>query len=96
MAEQELVLTIDGDIVSTSSEELKEKLHKAVGEDPKILVLDFKNVEYVDSIGIGIIIATHNSLRNKGAKLKLINVNNDILNLFKTMRLDKHIDMEEA
>jgi len=96
MAEQELLLTIDGDIVSTSSQQLKEKLHKAVDEQPKILTLDFKNVEYVDSIGIGIIIATHNSLRNKGAKLKLINVNNNILNLFKTMRLDKHIDMEEA
>lgn len=95
MAEQEITLTLEGDIVSNKAQEIKEVIAGAIDKDAQgiQLVLDLSKVSYVDSIGIGILIATHNSLKNKGGKLKIINASDDIKNLFKTMRLDKHIEI---
>jgi anti-anti-sigma regulatory factor len=50
----------------------------------------------VDSVGIGVIIATHNSLDQKGGKLRVINIADDIYGLFSTMRLDRHFSVEKA
>jgi anti-anti-sigma factor len=48
----------------------------------------------VDSSGIGLLIATHNSLKTKGGSLRVANASPDILNLFKAMRLDRHFTVE--
>jgi anti-sigma B factor antagonist len=50
----------------------------------------------VDSVGIGVIIATHNSLNKVGGKLKVTNITKDIYTLFTTMRLDRHFTVEKA
>ncbi|KUJ96484.1 MAG: anti-sigma factor antagonist [Desulfonauticus sp.] len=92
MAEQEITLVMDGDIVASRAQEVKDLIAEKIAEGVD-LTLDLSNVSYVDSIGIGIIIATHNSLKSSGGKLKIINASEDIQNLFKTMRLDKHIDI---
>lgn len=92
MAEQEITLVMDGDIVASRIQEVKDMIAERLGDDIT-LILDLANVSYIDSIGIGVLIATHNSLKSSGGKLKIINASEDIKNLFKTMRLDKHIDI---
>ena len=44
--------------------------------------------------GIGLLIATHNSLKAKGGRLRVVNVSPEILNLFKAIRLDRHFAVE--
>ena len=60
------------------------------------LTLDLKQVKMIDSVGLGVIIAAHNSLRGIGGKLTVKNVSNDIYRLFKTMRLDQHFEVTKA
>ena len=94
MSGDETVLVVEQDLVSTNADELKKKLQAALADSPSLLVLDLSKVEYVDSIGIGIIIAAFNTLKKQNGALKLINLNSNLLDLFRTMRLDKHIEME--
>jgi anti-sigma B factor antagonist len=96
MSGDEIVLVLEQDLVSTNADDLKEKLQSTVADNPSLLVLDLSKVEYVDSIGIGIIIATFNTLKKQNGALKLINLNSNLLDLFKTMRLDKHMEIEGA
>jgi anti-anti-sigma factor len=84
------------DIIASMAEDFKEKLLKLVEQGIKNLTIDFKGVNMVDSVGIGILIATHNSLDNVGGKLTIKNVSDDICNLFMTMRLDQHFEVEKA
>ena len=90
----ETVLSVEQDLISTNADDLKQKLQATLVNNPSLLILDLSKVEHVDSIGIGLIIATFNTLKRQDGTLKLINLNSNLLNLLKTMRLDRHIEME--
>jgi len=78
------------DIVASRVEELKTVLKQAVDNEPIGLIIDLTEVEMIDSMGIGLLIATHNSLQKKGGELELTNASADIAKLLQNMRLDKH------
>ncbi len=86
----------DKNIVASIADEFRNELRKLVQESPREVVIDLAGVEMVDSVGIGILIATHNSLNNAKGELKVINVDKDIYSLFTTMRLDHHFTVEKA
>lgn len=84
------------DIVASMAEEFKNELLSAINAHDGELVIDLAGVEMVDSVGIGVIIATHNTLNRKGQSLKVINVIKDIFGLFSTMRLNRRFVVEAA
>ena len=84
------VIKPDRDIVASGAEDLKMKLLEMVKKGLKELIIDLSNVEVVDSVGLGVVISTHNSLNTAGGKLKVVNASEDIFRLFQTMRLDQH------
>lgn len=81
------------DIVSTMVAEFKLELKDLVDKGIKNITIDLTNVEMMDSIGMGLLIAAYNSLNKRNGNLKLINATDDILNLLRTMRLDKHFEI---
>jgi len=84
------------DIVASMADDFKSNLLQMVEKGIPELIIDFTGVDIVDSVGLGVVIATHNSLSNSGGKLKVINVSNDIYHLFKSMRLDQHFEVQQA
>ena len=84
------------DIIASGAEDLKIKLLELVKKGLKELIIDLTGVEIVDSVGLGVVISTHNSLNNTGGKLKIINASEDIYRLFQTMRLDQHFEVSMA
>lgn len=86
----------EGDIVASVAEGLRARLREILQDSPGPLVLDLSKVELIDSVGIGLLIAVHNTLAKSGQKLILIHVNPDLAGLLRTMRLDKHFSIESA
>lgn len=84
------------DVVASMANEFRAELNSQIQESPSELIIDLSGVEMVDSVGIGVIIATHNSLDQKGGKLKVVNIAEDIYGLFSTMRLDRHFTVVKA
>ena len=58
------------------------------------MVPEFSGTGMMDSIGIGVIIATHNSMKKNGAALVIANASENIIKLFKSMRLDQHLTLD--
>jgi anti-anti-sigma factor len=88
------VLQPHGDMVASSARELKGRLKGLLDGGVCELVIDFSAVEGIDSVGIGLLVATHNSLQKKGGRLALIHCSRDLLDLFCTMRLDSHFEIK--
>lgn len=84
------------DIVASMAEDFKKELISAINDYAGDFVIDLVGVEMVDSVGIGVIIATHNTLSQAGRKLKVVNVSKDVYGLFSTMRLNRRFTVEEA
>lgn len=82
------------DVVASMAETFKGELLSAVNASQGPIVIDLAGVEMVDSVGIGVIIAAHNTLSQAGRELKVINVTKDIFGLFTTMRLNRRFTVE--
>jgi len=69
------------DVVASMAEGFKNDLLSAINSSDGIIVIDLEGVEMVDSVGIGVIIASHNSLSQAERELKVINVTKDVYSL---------------
>jgi anti-sigma B factor antagonist len=66
------VLALDGRIVlGEESNALREKVKAVVAEGKKKIVLNMDNVTFIDSAGLGTLVASHHSAKAQGASLKL-------------------------
>src|ERR1700720_2261608 len=79
MTDQEVngvtVLEIEGRIVlGEESNAFREKVKSLLAAGKKKIVLNLANVGYIDSAGLGTLVATFHSARSQGATLKLANL----------------------
>jgi anti-sigma B factor antagonist len=66
------VLEIEGRIVlGEESNAFREKVKSLLAAGKKKIVLNLSNVSYIDSAGLGTLVATFHSARAQGATLKL-------------------------
>lgn len=56
--------------------------------------VDFKDLAYISSAGLGILMATQKRLKDTGHKLKLKNVTGHIRDVFRIARFDLIFDIE--
>lgn len=70
---------------------LRERFKELLAQGVRELTLDCSALESLDSVGIGLLVATHNSLAKAGGRLLLTNVAKPVYQLLTLMRLEKHI-----
>lgn len=87
------ILRPNQDVIASVVQEFREELRELVSGGISEIVIDLEGVEMVDSMGLGVIISTHNSLKKIGGKLTVTNVSVDIYKLFQAMRLDQHFEV---
>ncbi len=82
------------DVVASMAEAFKSELLSAITASDGLVIIDLKGVEMIDSVGIGVILASHNTLNQANRKLKVIHVTKDVYGLFTTMRLNRRFTVE--
>lgn len=88
--DQRVIVRPSGDVVAASVPALRSAMREIVGRGARELVVDLTNAEMVDSTGIGLLIAAHNSLNRMGGKLAVIHASGEILDLFRGMRIHQY------
>lgn len=95
-----VVLDIEGRIVlGDESNSFREKVKSLLAAGKKKIVLNLANVTYIDSAGLGTLVATFHSARSQGALLKLANLGakfKEVLQVTKLMTVFDTYDSEEA
>jgi len=92
--ENQTIIKPGTDVIASMAETFKGELLSVINASQGIVVIDLAGVEMVDSVGIGVIIAAHNTLNQSGRELKVVNVTKDIFGLFSTMRLNRRFTVE--
>jgi anti-anti-sigma factor len=91
--DQEAIVHPAGDVVAALVPELRSALRGAVARGVREMKIDFSGVEMVDSTGLGLLISAHNSMSKAGGKLAVINASQEILDLFRSMRIHQHFSV---
>ncbi|WP_329546997.1 STAS domain-containing protein [Streptomyces sp. NBC_01356] len=66
------VLRVSGEMDLVTSPELRQRVHEAVADGRRSLVLDLSEVLFCDSSGVGVLIATRRLIRSCQGRLRLI------------------------
>ena len=82
------IVDLSGRIVlGEGSAGLRDLLRKLVSEGIKKILLNLRNVDYIDSSGLGELVSAFTSLRSQGGELKLLNLTKRVRALLQITKL---------
>ncbi len=94
------VVSLEGRIVlGEESNALREKVKGFLAAGKKNIVLNMSNVTYIDSAGLGTLVASHHSAKTQGASLRLSNLGQkfqEVLQVTKLLTVFEVYDSEAA
>ena len=94
------VVGLEGRVVlGEESNALREQVKSMLAAGQKKIVLNMDHVTYIDSAGLGTLVAAHHSARTQGASLKLSNLGSrfqEILQVTKLLTVFEVYDSEAA
>ena len=83
-----VVLDLKGKITLGEGDELlKDKVNSLVNQGRRKILLNFADVPYVDSAGLGEIVRTYTTVSRQGGSLKLLNLTKRITDLLAITKL---------
>ncbi len=90
----------NGDLDMGTADQMKRTLTELIEKGQSKLVMDLSGVAYVDSSGLGALVAAMKQARAVGGNLKLCGLQEDVRSIFEMTRLIKvmavHSDRQEA
>ena len=90
------LVDISGQIVlGPETGQLRSTVHDLVCGGEKKIILNLAEVSYIDSSGLGELISSYTTVRNKGGQLKLLNLNKKAKDLLLITKLYTIFDVKE-
>lgn len=88
-----LILNLAGDLDVYSEEEFRDFIEDELKDKNSDLVIDIKDLDYLDSTGLGMFMKIYKVYEENGQKVKIINPKENILKLFKITDLTDIFEM---
>ena len=86
---------LDGEIDHHTAGVMRNEIDAAVEKNmPTMLVLDFRDVTFMDSSGIGLVMGRYKTLKHTGAELHVTNTSPQIGKVMKLAGLDRLAKMD--
>lgn len=91
------ILTFKGDLLGEPDTSIvRDKIRSLIEDKIKHVVIDLGGVNYLNSSGLGSLIAALTTMRNSGGELRLARVGEKVQNLFVITQLVKVFDTYET
>jgi anti-sigma B factor antagonist len=81
--------------IGSSGQELQWKVEELLAKNEKKVVMDFTDLKYLDSTGLGIVVFCAGKLNESGGELRVAGASPTIRNLFKITRVDKVLHLDD-
>ncbi len=89
------IINISGEVDLYNVSELKKALFGVTDGQNQSVIVDMENVNYMDSSGIGALVAGMKKMKAHNGKFALMNIHDDVLNILKLATLDKFFTIYE-
>jgi anti-sigma B factor antagonist len=87
------VLSVVGELELATAPRLHQRVVGLVGEGCDHIVLDLTNVDFVDSVGLGVVVAALKRARGRGGEVVVVGAVPRVRSLFEVTRLDEIVAM---
>lgn len=90
------VLTLAGEIDMTSAPQLRQQLADLFGQGVRTIVVDLSRVTFLDSSGLGALVAAHHELAGDGGRLKLAAATPQVQKILQITRLGNVLSLYDS
>lgn len=91
-----VVLDISGEIDLYNAPEIKEFINKKIEEQKYNIVINFQEISYIDSSGIGALISTLSNLKKYQGTLKITNIHDSVKKVFELTKLTSFFEIYDS
>ena len=95
ISSKNIVISLIGRLDTITSPQLEEEINSFSLENIETVILDLKELEYISSAGLRVVLMIHKKMNKLGGQLKLINVNDMILNIFDMTGLSEFLNIQK-
>ncbi len=96
LSNQNLIISLIGRLDTMTAPQLEKEINGSTLEDIEIVTLNMRELEYISSSGLRVILMLYKKLTGIGGKLKIVNVNDMIMELFSMTGMSEYLDIEKA
>lgn len=83
------VIEPEGILDGTKTDKFRQEIKESVETGANIILVDFRNVTFMDSSGLGALVLSLKTVRSADAKLVLCSINEQIRMLFELTSMDR-------
>jgi len=91
-----VVISVKGEIDIYSAPDFKERLYQSINDVQQNIILDFSDLSYIDSMGLGILVGALKRVKEKDRNITIKNPKSTVRKLFRITGLDKAFIIEEV
>jgi anti-sigma B factor antagonist len=91
--EGQTIVALVGELDIASAPQFEEGLAKAEADNPGVLVLDLRGVEFIDSTGLRAVIGADERARSTGRRLVIVRGTAAVERVFSVTQLDQRLDI---
>lgn len=93
--EEYIKIKLFGELDICTCEDFKKKIHTVIQNNLMDLKIDFENLNYIDSTGLGILVGALKETKKNNNSIYVYNLKENIKKLFVITGLDKLFTIEE-
>lgn len=88
-------LALRGELDISSAGRIEEELDSLQGGGPELLVLDLRQLEFMDSTGLRLIVRADEAARERGTRFVIVRGPEPVQRVFEIVGLDTRLDMAD-
>ena len=95
ISNQNLIISLSGRLDTITSPQLEEEINRNSFDEIETVTINMRSLEYISSAGLRVILMLHKKLAGINGRLKLINVNDMIMEIFTMTGMDSFLEIEK-
>src|SRR5688572_4613841 len=96
MADRVAVVALRGELDLAGAAALEQELARLDAESPDAVVLDLRNVDFMDSSGLRVVAVASRSAEARGRRLALVRGSDQVMRVFEITRMRERLDFVDA
>lgn len=96
ISNQNVIITLKGRLDTMTAPQLDDEAKNIDFDEVETVTLNLKDLEYISSSGLRVILALYKNLKSKGGNLKIVNVSNTIMELFSMTGMADYLDIKQG
>ena len=95
ITDEKAIIRIEGEVDVSNASELRDALDTALADGAKEVEVDFAEVAYIDSTGIGVLVGAAHRAQESGSVLVVANPQKNVERVFTLLGVDKDLNVRK-